>query len=352
MKTRRKEMKLARRLLASATAAVALAAGATLAHAQTVLTVSGWTPPKHHFTQLMQNEWAKMVERESGGLLKIRYLPRAPMSAAQTFDGVRDGLVDISFIAHGYTSGRFVLTKVAEMPFLADKAETLSVAYQRVFERRLAKANEHEGVVPLAMFTPGPGHLMSPGKPFDDVASLQGKKIRAPGGIAFQVAEALGAAPLTRPASELYELINGGIVDGAFMPADVFGGWRLEDLIKNVTTVPGGFYNASFALIMNPAKYEKLSADEKAALKKVTGEAFSRIAGRASDEADTRGWKLFEDKGGKHHEASDAFVGQIRERFAGTEEAWAKQATSDTGVDAAAALAELRDEIAKANAAK
>ncbi|HLT27469.1 MAG TPA: TRAP transporter substrate-binding protein [Zeimonas sp.] len=336
---------ISRRAFVSALAASACMAFGAAVHAQTVLTVSGWTPPRHHFTQLMQNEWAPMVERESGGLLKIRYLPRAPMGAAQTFDGVRDGLVDISFIAHGYTSGRFTLTKIAEMPFLADNAETLSVAYQRVFERRLAQANEHDGVIPLAMFTPGPGHLMSPGEPFDGVASVQGKKIRAPGGIAFQLAEALGAAPLSRPASELYELLNGGIVDGAFMPADVFGGWRLEDLIKSVTTVPGGFYNASFALIMNPAKYASLSDEQKAALKKVTGETFSRIAGRASDEADARGWKLFESKGGKRHPASDAFIAQIRERFAGAEEAWARQASADSGVDAAAALAELRAEI-------
>ncbi len=340
------------RLALATTAAAALLGGSIAASAQTTLTVSGWTPPKHHFTQLLQNEWAKMVETESGGKLKIRYLPRAPMGAAQTFDGVRDGLVDISFIAHGYTSGRFVLTQVAEMPFLADKAETLSVAYQRVFERRLAKVNEHDGVVPLAMFTPGPGHLMAPRGAFESVASLQGKKIRAPGGIAFQVAETLGAAPLTRPASELYELINGGIVDGAFMPADVFGGWRLEDLIKSVTSAPGGFYNASFALVMNPAKYKALSAEEKAALAKVTGEAFSRIAGRASDEADERGWKLFEAKGGKRYPASGAFVGEIRERFAGTEEAWAKRAAAATGVDAAAALAELRAEIRKLNEAR
>jgi len=336
---------ISRRAFVSTVAATALGGVSLVTRAQTVLTVSGWTPPKHHFTQLMQNDWAKMVEKESGGLLKVRYLPRAPMGAAQTFDGVRDGLVDISFIAHGYTAGRFVLTKVAEMPFLADNAETLSVAYQRVFERRLANANEHAGVVPLAMFTPGPGHLMSPGEPFDDIASIAGKKIRAPGGIAFQLTEALGAAPLSRPASELYELLNGRIVDGALMPADVFGGWRLEDLIKSVTTVPGGFYNLSFALVMNPAKYDSLSDEQKAALKKVTGEVFSRIAGRASDEADTRGWKLFESKGGKRYTASDAFVRQVRERFAGVEEAWAKQATSDTGVDAAAALAELRTEI-------
>ncbi|PSM16458.1 ABC transporter substrate-binding protein [Nitratireductor sp. StC3] len=319
------------------------------AAAQTVLTVSGWTPPKHHFTQLLQNDWAEMVERESGGLLKIRYLPKAPMGAAQTFDGVRDGLVDISFISHGNNAGRFRLTKIAEFPLLANDAETLSVAYQRVFERSLADANEHDGVVPLAMFTPGPGHLMSPKNAYLKKASLQGQKLRAPGGMAFELATVLGAAPVSRPASELYELLNGGIVDGAFMPADVFGGWRLEDLIQHVVSAPGGFYNASFALVMNEDTYNSLSDEERAALAKVTGETFSRIAGRASDEADARGWKIYEEKGGEVHQAPDAFVEEIRASISPLESDWAKS-VEDTKIDAAAALAELRAEIEKIDA--
>jgi len=316
-----------------------------LASAETVLTVSGWTPPRHHFTQLLRNDWAKMVESESDGKLKVRYLPKAPMSAAQTFDGVRDGLVDISFISHGNNPGRFRLTKVAEFPFLSDRAEVLSVAYQRIFEKHLAGANEHDGVVVLAMFTPGPGHLMSPRHEYADRASLQGQKLRAPGGMAFDLANALGAAPVSRPASELYELLNGGIVDGALMPADVFGGWRLEELIRHVATVPGGFYNASFALVMNPAKYEALSDDERAALAKVTGEAFSRIAGRASDEADDRGWEIYAKAGGNRYQAPESFIAEVRESTGPLEAKWAAE-TADTGVDATAALAELRAEIA------
>ena len=324
-------------------AALALTAGGALS--QTVLTVSGWTPPRHHFTLLLQNEWAEMVERESNGMLRIRYLPSAPMGAAQTFDGVRDGLVDISFISHGNNAGRFRLTKIAEFPFLADRAEILSVAYQRVFERHLSAADEHDGVVPLAMFTPGPGRLMSQRESYDSLASLQGARLRAPGGMAFDLTQVLGAAPVARPASELYELISGGIVDGALMPADVFGGWRLEELINHVVEVPGGFYNASFALVMNEAKYNSLTEEEREALARVTGETFSRIAGRASDEADDRGWALYAEAGGAREQASETFVAEIREVITPLEEAWAA-AVADTGVDAASALAELREEIA------
>jgi TRAP-type C4-dicarboxylate transport system substrate-binding protein len=343
-------MKFLRTTLSAVVAAAFVTFGASaMAQAQTVLTVSAPTPPKHPFTHLLQKEWAEMVERESGGLLKIRYLPKAPMGAAQTFDGVRDGLVDISFISHGNSAGRFRLTKVAEFPFLADKAEILSVAYQRIFERSLAVANEHEGVVPLSVFTPGPGHLMSPNKAYEDKASLEGQKLRAPGGMAFELATALGATPVSRPSSELYELLNGGIIDGALMPADVFGGWRLEELITHAVSVPGGLYNASFALVMNEAKYNSLTDEERAALAKVTGETFSRIAGRTSDNADAKGWQIYAEHGGKVHQASDAFVEEIRASVSHFEDEWVKS-VADSGIDAAATLAELRAEIAKVKA--
>ena len=43
-----------------------------------------------------------------------------------------DGLADVAVSIHGYTPGRFVLTSIAEFPFLGDSAEANSVAYQRV----------------------------------------------------------------------------------------------------------------------------------------------------------------------------------------------------------------------------
>src|SRR5690606_22272247 len=61
---RRNPVRISRRAFISTIAATAMAGTTAVANAQTVLTVSGWTPPKHHFTQLMQNEWAKMVESE------------------------------------------------------------------------------------------------------------------------------------------------------------------------------------------------------------------------------------------------------------------------------------------------
>lgn len=308
---------------------------------------SAWTPPKHHITKLIRDEWIPSVEERSAGRLKIKYLPKAPMSAAQTFDGVRDGLVDMSFIAHGYAAGRFEATKIAEMPFLSNSGEVLSVAYERIFRKYLVRLDEHKGVVPLSMFTPGPGHLMATKAPFVSLESVAGKKLRAPGGIAFDLVKRLGATPITSPASELYELLSGGIVDGALMPADVFGGWRLEELIKYATRIKGGFYNLSMALVINPKKYESLDDQQKRYLTEMTGEHFSKISGKASDDADKKGWNIFTENKGKIIEADDKFLADVKERFSDYEKTWAVQLSSKAGIDIAHVLAELRAEIGK-----
>lgn len=324
---------------------------AETAWAETELIVSGWTPPKHHFTVFLKEEWADLVEKESEGRLKVRYLPRAPMSASETFDGVKNGMVDISFITHGNNPGRFQLTQMIEMPFLANRAETLSVAYQRIFDKYLAVQNEHDGVVPLAMFTPGPTLMMTRDALFLTPEELAGKKIRVPGGMSVSLIQALNAAPVSRPASETYETVSGGIVDAALHPADVFGGWRLEEIIHNVVKLDGGFSNTSFAFVMNQAKYDSLSDEDRAALDRATGETFARMAGIASDRADDKGWGLYEEAGGKVHEAPQEMADFIASKAEPIEVDWAASIdASKLELSPREILSELRDEIGRVEA--
>jgi len=42
---------------------------------------------------------------------------------------------------------------------MGDTAEVTAVAYQRIYERMLAGANEHRDVVLLSVFTHGPGQM-------------------------------------------------------------------------------------------------------------------------------------------------------------------------------------------------
>src|SRR5437773_11063837 len=114
------------------------------AGAQVVLNASSWVPPAHPITANMLVPLCDDIAKVTSGRVKCNVLPKPPVAAPQTFDGVANGLMDLSFTTHGYTPGRFALTEAPEFPFMGDTAEVTAVAYQRIHERMLAKADEHK----------------------------------------------------------------------------------------------------------------------------------------------------------------------------------------------------------------
>ena len=130
-------------LLAAATAVLGLAG--LPAQAQVVLTASSWLPPTHALSET-QKAWCSQLEQKTAGKARCNLLPRGVAAAPATFDAVRNGLADLSFTVHGYTPGRFVTTQIAEFPFLGNNAEPVSVAFQRVYAKTTAMAEEHKGV--------------------------------------------------------------------------------------------------------------------------------------------------------------------------------------------------------------
>ena len=191
------------RIIAVAAATLMLAAAAL---GQTNLTLSSWVPPTHSVTKTLA-AWGQDIEKASNGRLSVTMLPKAPMNPLGTLDGVATGLVDISFVSHGYTPGRFVLTKAAEMPFLGDSAEVNSVAYHRVYERTLAKSGEHKGLRVLAVFNHGPGLLSNTKKPVNSIADAAGMKVRVGGGLMQEIADAMGVNALLKACPNL-KLLN------------------------------------------------------------------------------------------------------------------------------------------------
>ena len=74
------------------------------AHSQTTtLTMSSWVPPSHLITKDVLAVWAQNVEKATNGRVKFQMLPKAPAAAPGTFDAVRDGLVDVSYVTASYT---------------------------------------------------------------------------------------------------------------------------------------------------------------------------------------------------------------------------------------------------------
>ena len=326
-------------------AAVATAAAIPV-HAQTVLTVSSWVPATVPLS-IATKEWCDLLAKNTSSKIRCNILPRAVANPPGTYDAISSGVADISFVVPGYTPGRFVLPQIAEFPFLGDSAEAMSVAYNRVATKYPKFGEELRDVHVLAWFTDAPGMLLNTKRPVTRMDELQGLKWRVGGGLVNEVAHALGMNATLKPATDTYELLTGGVMDGTVFPADAVEPFKLDKLVKYATSISGGLYNTSFAFIMNKARYEKLSADEKKAVDAVSGEVAAGMFGRGWDKADRRGMALMQANGVQITKADAKFVADIKTRVAPVEKKWVERARSKGLEDPAKVLSEFRAEILK-----
>jgi len=324
--------------------AAALTTG--MARAETVFTVSSWLPPTHT-ASMAQKEWCDLLEKNTAGKMKCNFLPRGVTGAPGTYDAIKNGLADISFTVHGYTPGRFVYTQMAELPFLGNTSEPLSIAYSRVAAKYPEFAGEHQGVKVLAFFTHGPGIVFNTKRPITKVDDLSGLKFRVGGGMVNEISKTLGMNVTLKPAPDSYELLSGGVMDGTLFPAESTESFKIDKIIRHATTFPGGLYNTSFVFMMNQGKYDKLTPEEKKAVDAISGETAARIFGRGWDKVDTRALALMQANGVVVTKADAKFVADVKARTSALEQNWIKSAEAKGMKNPAKVLAEFRAETAK-----
>jgi TRAP-type C4-dicarboxylate transport system substrate-binding protein len=331
-------------------AAAVLVASGPPALAQTTLTMSSWVSPQHHVTAVVLQGWANEAEKVTNGRVKFQMLPKHPSAPPGTFDAVKDGLVDLSFVTASYTPARHILPMMAELPGAGDTALANSIAYSRIHWKHFHKVGEYRGVKLLGVFTHGPGQMFTK-KPVRSLADVQGLKIRTGGGAAEAVAKALGASAFVKPAPESYELLKSGVADGVFFPMESIISFKLETVLEQATLFPGGMYSSSFGFFMNEEKWNKLPKQDQEALEKISGEWIARHAGKSWDTADEKGFDVLKKSGVKIVNADAALVADVQKRSAPLIEDWITKAKAK-GVDAAAILTEFREELKKAAAGK
>ncbi len=312
-----------------------LVAAAQPAVAQTTLTMSSWVSPQHHLTSVVLQGWATEVEKATNGRVKFTMLPKHPSAAPGTFDAVRDGLVDLSYVTASYTPARHILPLIA---------------YSRIYWKYFDKVGEYKGVKQLGVFTHGPGQMFTK-RPVAGINDIQGLKIRTGGGIAEAVAKALGTSAFVKPAPESYELLQSGVADGVFFPLESIVSFKLDTVLEQATLFPGGMYSSAFGFFMNEDKWNKIPKEDQAIIEKLSGEHIARLAGASWDEADRKGLEALKKSGVKIVNANPAFVAEVQKRSAPLVDEWIKKANAK-GVDATRILAEFREELKKVAAGK
>ena len=276
-------------------AAALFATSGTAGESEHTLTISSWTPPTHGINAIMWPNLTSMIEEATDGKITTELkLGLAPPPAQM--DLVMDGAADMTIIFHGYQPGRFVGTKLIELPGFEGNAAAASAAYWKVHEEHLAKLDEHKGVKLVALTTHGPGQIHT-NKEVKSLSDLEGLKTRLGGGVSGDVGAELGLVGIRVPAPKVYETLSSGAADAVAMPYEGRKGFKLTEVAKNVYEMPGGFYRGSFAILMSQEKFDSLPAELQTALEEnVFGAPASVMLGEAWDEIDSVGRGVTEEQ--------------------------------------------------------
>lgn len=311
--------------------------------AQTTLNVSTWLPPTHAQNKEVWPTWAAWVEEATDGRVKVN-IEYTSSNPTQLFEMVEDGVTDAAFSFHGFVPGRFPLQEIVELPGLGVNAEAASAAHWRTYQKHLAKANEHDGLELLALFAHGPG-VMQTNFPLESLDQLEGKKVRIGGGVQAEIGERLGITPVASAGNKVYELLQTGVVDGAFMPMTEQQAQRLVEVAPYVTVLPTGMYMGSFVMFISPDFMESISEEDAEAIRSVSGERLSVMAGAAWDKADILAKKFAEENGGTVTllDADHPITVSYDEKVSDLDQVWL-ESVKDKKIDAQAALEMIRAE--------
>ena len=160
--------------------------------------------------------FAEMVKKASNGRLIIEtYGAGVLFPVSESFDAVRDGVVQMAMVWGGYWAGKdpvFALSGSRPGDPLMEFSENFYLS-EKTYPL-VAKVYEKYGVKSLGGFDFGPAEILCSVKPIRSLADFKGKKIRS-AGIGATFYSALGAAAVSLSAPEIYQALQLGTVDAA-----------------------------------------------------------------------------------------------------------------------------------------
>ena len=252
----------------------------------TVLRFSHFWPATSAMHVEVFEPWAKKIETESNGQLKVEIYPSATLSKPEAmYDSAAKGIIDIGSQAHGYTAGRFPLTQIAELPGLSNSATQMGCILQTLYDDGTI-ASEYKDTHLLFMMGAGPAAIHTVDKPIRIPADMKGQRIRRPSAIAGDIIEATGGTPVGLPANDLYTSLQRGVIDGLSFPWQPTGDFRLLELTKAHTNIP--FYNSALLVTMNKDKYDSLPDNLKKVLDDNSGKVMADLVGKITDKEDAK----------------------------------------------------------------
>lgn len=261
-------------------AAALLAAGVGAAHAQVKWDLPAAYPATNFHTVNLQ-QFADEVKKASGGKLEITVHAGASLfKAPEIKRAVQGNQAQAGEILLVNYENEDPLYGLDGIPFLATsyaEAFKLYKASRKALDDKLAK----QGMM-LLYTVPWPPQGIYTNRTLNSAADMKGLKWRAYSPATAKIAELVGAQPMTVQAAEVSQALATGVIDSYMSSGSTGYDSKTYEHIKNWYDTQA--WLPKNAIIVNKRAFDALDKATQAAVLK------------AAADAETRGWKLSQDK--------------------------------------------------------
>lgn len=235
-------------------------------------------PVAHDLGTILTNRFAEIKKRTNDRLaITFTFYGETPYKPAEGLNLIRDGLVELVEWLPSHTSGTYPILSGPELPFMAPaivSTPELHAQVEKAWNSPFMAAREkeildrHSATRVTRMFV-DPLNIWFK-EEFNSFDELEGMRIRAASTEQADLFSAVGATPITIPATELYTSLQRGLADATIIGTLSVKSFKLDEVVKsallaNLQVVSLGMIASKTALDALPEDVRTVFLEEMAA---------------------------------------------------------------------------------------
>ena len=263
-------------------------------------------PVTHHLARGMDS-FAKKVSEKSQGKIEIQIFPSGQLHTDKSMnDAIMTGGVDMGLNSAAMWSSVIPAMEIFDVPFLFPSYDRIKKALDSGVGETLSKEMEKKGAKALIWADYGFVQFANSKRPLTKPEDFKGLKLRGYGELPSQTIKALGAAPVTMGAGEVYMALQRNTIDGQTSGTTAMYDRKMYEVTKYLTMTNHAF--PEFLLAVNLKFWNSLSPDQQKIVQAAADEVRDAIRAETKNE-DEKALKQLKEKGMEVYVVPESEIG-------------------------------------------
>lgn len=218
-------------------------------------------------------KWADRISELTNGQVEVEFAyQNSLLQDTEILPGVADGRADMGYVGSFYFPAELPLTSVAEVPFVTSDAGAQARTFEDMYsENEFFRKEWQDNGVHVLTFNPIGATILAAPEPILSPEEIRGKSIRA-AGMSSEVIKALNGNPVALPATDIYEAVQRGVIDGfTSFPFEIVTDLGVHEVAPHMTD-PGIGQYVMPATVIKLETWEGLPEDVREAIEQASSE--------------------------------------------------------------------------------